>query len=111
LSRLSAKTTGAAPPTSLMACQWEREMPEISRFFGIVIRMYYDDHNPPHLHAEHQGNRVLVDFRGNIVQGELRSRTALRLVREWTDLHAAELQEDWRLARAGEQLNKIDPLD
>jgi len=86
-------------------------MPEISRFFGIVIRMYYDDHNPPHLHAEHQGSRILMDFRGNIIRGELRSRTALRLVREWIDLHAAELQEDWRLARAGEQLNKIHPLD
>ncbi|HUU90333.1 MAG TPA: DUF4160 domain-containing protein [Phycisphaerae bacterium] len=86
-------------------------MPEISRFFGILIRMYYDDHNPPHLHAEHQGNRILMDFRGNIIRGELRSRTALRLAREWIDLHAAELQEDWRLAKAGEQLNKIDPLD
>ncbi len=86
-------------------------MPEVSRFFGIVIRMYYDDHNPPHLHAEHQGSRILMDFRGNIIGGEFRSRTALRLVREWIDLHAAELLEDWRLARTGEQLNKIDPLD
>jgi len=86
-------------------------MPEIARFFGIVIRMYYDDHNPPHLHAEYQGNRALMDFRGNILHGGLRSRTALRLVREWIDLHAAELQQDWSLARAGEQLNKIEPLD
>lgn len=40
-------------------------MPEISRFFGLVIQMYYDDHNPPHVHARYQGNKVLVDFRGN----------------------------------------------
>ena len=86
-------------------------MPEISRFFGIIIRMYYEDHNPPHLHAEHQGNKALLDFQGNALGGGLRSRTALRLVRDWIDLHAAELQEDWNLARAGRNLNKIDPLD
>ncbi|MGB2824760.1 MAG: DUF4160 domain-containing protein [Phycisphaerae bacterium] len=86
-------------------------MPEISRFFGIIVRMYYDDHDPPHLHADHQGNKALLDFRGNILRGELRSRTALRLVREWIGLHAAELEEDWRLARAGRGLKKIDPLD
>lgn len=85
-------------------------MPEISRFFGIVIRMYYDDHNPPHLHAEHQGRKVLLDLQGNILQGGLASRTAIRLVREWIDLHVAELQEDWNLARARRDLNRIDPL-
>lgn len=54
-------------------------MPEISRFLGIVIRMFYDDHNPPHLHAEYGGNKVLLDFQGNILQGSLKSKTALRL--------------------------------
>ena len=72
--------------------------------------MYYDDHNPPHLHAEHHGSKVLLDFQGNVVRGSLGSRTALRLVREWIDLHTAELQEDWDLARARRDLNKIDPL-
>ena len=86
-------------------------MPEISRFFGIIIRMYYDDHDPPHLHAEHQGNKALFDFQGNILRGTLGSRTALRLVREWIDRHVAELQEDWDLARAGRDLNKIAPLE
>ena len=86
-------------------------MPEISRFFGIVVRMYYDEHNPPHLHAEHQGNKALLGFQGNILRGNLASRTALRLVREWIDLHAPELQGDWDLARAGRNLNNIDPLD
>lgn len=47
-------------------------MPEISRFFGIIIRMYYDDHDPPHLHAEHQDNKALFDFQGNILRGTLR---------------------------------------
>ena len=86
-------------------------MPEISRFFGIIIRMYYAEHEPPHVHAEHQGSQVVLDFRGNILRGNLRSRTALRLAREWIDLHVPELQEDWDLARAGRNLNKIDPLD
>ena len=86
-------------------------MPEISRFFGIIIRMFYDEHPPPHLHAEHQEDKALFDFQGNVLRGRLRSRTARRLVREWLDLHAQELAEDWSLARAGLDLQKIDPLD
>lgn len=86
-------------------------MPEISRFFGIVIRMFYDDHNPPHLHAEYKGNKALFDFHGNILRGDLGSRTGIRLVREWIDLHAAELEENWDLARAGREIKKIAPLD
>ena len=85
-------------------------MPEISRFFGIIIRMHYDDHNPPHLHAEYQGSKAAVDFDGNVLRGHLESRAALRLVREWVDLHATALEEDWELARAGQELRKIEPL-
>jgi hypothetical protein len=85
-------------------------VPEISRFFGIIIRMYYDDHNPPHLHAEHGGEKILLDFQGNILQGGFGSRTAVRLVREWIDLHAVELREDWDLARVRRALNRIAPL-
>ena len=51
-------------------------MPEISRIFGIIIRMYYDEHNPPHFHAEYQGNKAVFDFNGNMTKGDLRSRTA-----------------------------------
>jgi hypothetical protein len=86
-------------------------MPEISRFFGIIIRMYYDDHAPPHLHAEYQGHKALLDFQGNVLRGSLASRAAIRLVREWIDVHPAELQEDWELARVRRDLNKIAPLD
>jgi hypothetical protein len=85
-------------------------MPKISSFFGIIIRMYYDEHNPPHLHAEFKGNRAALDFRGNVMKGDLRSRTALRLVRDWIDLHVADLEEDWALALAGRNLNEIEPL-
>jgi len=86
-------------------------MPEISRFFGIIIRMFYDDHNPPHLHAEYQGGKALVDFDGNVLGGDLRSRTALKLLREWIDLHPSELKADWELARTGAEIKKIDPLE
>lgn len=85
-------------------------MPEISRFFGIVIRMFYDDHGPPHIHAEYQGNRAKIDLGGNVLRGGLASRTALKLVREWIDLHQDDLQEDWELARSGQPMNRIDPL-
>jgi hypothetical protein len=85
-------------------------MPEISRFFGIIIRMYFNDHAPPHLHAEYQGEKALFDFSGNILRGRIGSRAAIRLVREWIDLHEAELENDWRLARAGVGLRPIEPL-
>lgn len=86
-------------------------MPEISRFFGIIIRLFFNDHEPPHLHAEYQRNKALLDFSGNLLRGGLGSRTALRLVREWIDLHAPELQDNWERARAGKDLKRIDPLD
>ena len=85
-------------------------MPEISRFFGIVIRMHFNDHAPPHIHAEYGGEKVLLDFRGKIVRGGIASKTALRLVREWIDLHAEELEMNWELARTGIGLNPIAPL-
>jgi hypothetical protein len=62
-----------------------KDMPEISRFFGIIVRMFYDEHNPPHLHAELSGHKILPDFQGNILRGDLGSRTALRLLREWIE--------------------------
>tara|TARA_Y100000310_G_C19993766_1_gene495293 strand:- start:182 stop:442 length:261 start_codon:yes stop_codon:yes gene_type:complete len=86
-------------------------MPEISRFFGIVVRMYYDEHNPPHLHAEYSGNKAVFDFQGNIIKGDLLSKTATKLMREWIDIHEIELVEDWNLARANKEIKKINPLD
>ena len=85
-------------------------MPEISRFFGIIIRMFYDDHNPPHFHAEYQENSAVFDFHGNILKGDLSSRTATRLVREWADLHSDELVADWQAAKEDAEIKKIQPL-
>ena len=86
-------------------------MLEICRFFGIVIRMHFHEHNPPHIHAEYQGHKAVFDLGGNVTRGNLGSRTATKLVREWIDLHVDELREDWELAQAGKGIKKIAPLD
>lgn len=86
-------------------------MPEICRFFGIIVRMFYDDHSPPHIHTEYQGNKATFDFHGNIHNGDLKSRTAIRLVREWIDLHVTELEQAWEDAIHFREINKIPPLD
>jgi Domain of unknown function (DUF4160) len=85
-------------------------MPTISIFFGIVIKMFFDDHNPPHLHAEHQGEMAVFDFRGNILRGDISSRTAVRLIREWVDLHQLELEQNWNEMQAGREFRRIEPL-
>jgi hypothetical protein len=85
-------------------------MPEISRFFGIIVRMFYDEHNPPHIHAEYSGSKAVFDFKGNILKGDLCSRTATKLIREWLDLHLDEIEMDWELALKNKEIKKIDPL-
>ena len=84
-------------------------MPIVSIFFGIIIRLYHEEHNPP-LHAEFQNRNAVFDFNGNIINGDLGSKTATRLVREWIDIRLDALNEDWELARAGKEIKKIDPL-
>jgi len=85
-------------------------MPIISKFFGIVVRMFYDEHNPPHIHVEYQNKKAVFDFSGNIVRGDLESRTAIKLIREWVDAHVLDLQEDWKLAKSGKEIKAITPL-
>jgi len=85
-------------------------VPEISRFLGIVIRLHYADHDPPHFHASYQGRKVEVDIRTlAVIQGGVAAR-ALGLVMEWAAQHQAELAEDWRLAASGRPVRKIAPL-
>ena len=73
--------------------------------------MFFNEHEPPHFHAEFQGRSAVFDFNGNIMKGNLGSKTATRLVREWIDLRLRELEEDWELARAGKQVKSIAPLE
>jgi hypothetical protein len=86
-------------------------MPEISRFFGIVVQMYYKDHEPPHFHVRYSGQRALIAIEDTaILNGHLSPR-ALSLIREWAALHRSELFEDWRLARQEAELRPIPPLE
>lgn len=85
-------------------------MPEISRFFGIIIAMFYDEHNPPHFHARYGEFKAAIrieDFA--VLEGYLPPR-ALGLVMEWADLHKQELLADWDLARRQRPLSPIEPL-
>jgi hypothetical protein len=87
-----------------------RGVPTISRFFGIVIAMYFDDHGPPHFHARHaEGSaKVRIDTL-EVIESSL-GRRQLRLVFAWAELHQDELFENWRRARAGETLQQVEPL-
>lgn len=86
-------------------------MPTISRFYGILIRMFFDEHAPPHFHAEYGEFAAEIAIETlQILAGEL-PRRALALVLEWAALHRAELLEDWDLCRQHQQPKKIQPLD
>lgn len=86
-------------------------MPIISVFFGIVIRMFYKEHEPPHFHAEYQGQHAKFDFDGQMLAGDIRSRTAQRLIREWAASHGVELEANWENMKAGHPLDRIKPLE
>jgi hypothetical protein len=85
-------------------------MPEICRFYGIVIKMYFADHAPPHFHAEYAEHeaRIAIDSLA-VISGKLPAR-AMGLVVEWATLHQQELSELWARASRLEQLHRIDPL-
>ena len=85
-------------------------MPELSRFYGIVIKMYYNDHNPPHFHAEYGGNQIVVDIGTLGVIGGRLSPRATGLVMEWAASHQADLRNAWQQARNMEPLDRIAPL-
>lgn len=85
-------------------------MPTISRFFGIAIVMYYDDHGAPHFHARHADGSAKVRIDSLEVIESTLGRRQLRFVLAWAELHNEELLENWRLARAGETLLQIEPL-
>lgn len=85
-------------------------MPEISRFLGIVIRMFYRDHAPAHFHAEYGDYEIAVEIETGVVEGKFPKR-ALRAVLEWADLHKDDLLADWHLARLEQPLNAIEPLE
>ena len=85
-------------------------MSEISRFLGIKIYMYYEEHSPPHFHANYAGQVAVVDIASlAVLKGDLPGR-ALGLVVEWGRLHRAELEANWTRARQTEPLLPVEPL-
>ena len=85
-------------------------MPQISYFLGVIIRMFYRDHNPPHFHAIYADFEGIIDIEKNeLIGGELPPRV-LGIVIEWTALHQSELMGNWERARQQEPLLDIEPL-
>jgi hypothetical protein len=85
-------------------------MPVISRFFGILVTINYREHDPPHFHAWYSGHEGTISIANGEVNGDL-PRRVVALLLEWWQLHREELGENWRRARAGEQLMQISPLE
>ncbi|MCC7375305.1 MAG: DUF4160 domain-containing protein [Verrucomicrobiales bacterium] len=86
-------------------------MPEISRFYGIVIRLYYRDHPPAHFHAIYGEHEALVEIETGTVNRGWIPKTALELVNQWRMIHLQELREDWSRARQQMPILPITPLD
>ena len=86
-------------------------MPEICRFYGIVIKMFYEDHSPPHFHAEYGGRKAEVSIdTGRVTKGRLTPR-AERMVTEWANQCRRDLEEAWRRAERRQNPGKIAPLE
>ena len=84
-------------------------MPTISMFYGIIISMYFNDHNPPHIHAKYQGQKAVFDLEGNLLSGEFPKRQT-KLVVAWIEIHHDSIAANWELAQAKQPLHKIEPL-
>ena len=84
-------------------------MPEISRFYGIIIYMYMSEHNPPHFHVWYENYKAIITIKDRIITGSL-PRRALNLVYEWLDIHKDELLENWNRLANFETPQKIEPL-
>ena len=84
-------------------------MQEISRFYGIIIQMFFNDHNPPHFHAVYQGYKISVTIDDGIVEGKMPKR-ALRLIFEWLELHKDALAQNWEMIKETGEFNTIEPL-
>ncbi|MCD7959527.1 MAG: DUF4160 domain-containing protein [Ruminococcus sp.] len=84
-------------------------MPTISMFYGILIRMFYDDHNPPHIHAIYGDCKASFTLDGELLDGNLPNKQR-KLVEAWIAIHQDELAANWQLAQSGEPIFRIEPL-
>ena len=85
-------------------------MPIVSLFYGIKITFNYDDHNPPHFHAEYAGNSAMIDILNCLVIKSALPKRQLKLVLAWAELHKDELMQNWELVRNNEEPIRIEPL-
>lgn len=85
-------------------------MPTISMFYGIIIRMYYDDHNPPHFHAFFGEYKGLFNFDGELIDGNM-PKSKIKLISAWALIHKEDLIANWKLAEDNEKLYNINPLN
>lgn len=85
-------------------------MSTISMFYGIVIRMYYDDHKPPHFYAFFGEYEAIFNFKGEKIQGEM-PNSKIKLITAWTLIHIEDLMANWELAKESEKLYNINPLN
>ncbi|MGD9888528.1 MAG: DUF4160 domain-containing protein [Halothiobacillaceae bacterium] len=86
-------------------------MPIISRFFGIIVRMFFNEHAPPHFHVEYAEYRAVINIKTlDVAEGKL-PRRALELVLDWAELHRDELLKDWDLCQQHRQPDAIEPLE
>lgn len=84
-------------------------MPEICCFYGIIIFMNYNEHDPPHFHARYEEQEVTIEIKSGIVKGQM-SKRGLRMLFEWSEIYHEELMENWRFARERKPIEKILPL-
>lgn len=85
-------------------------MPQISRFYGIVITMYFEDHSPPHFHARYAEHKAKIDLATLAIANGFLPARQREMVRRWAAMYRDELLANWKRARAGQRLVKIEPL-
>ena len=86
-------------------------MPILSVFFGIIVRMWHDDHPPPHIHVEYQGFEALVQIQTGQVSKGKQPRKVAAIVQEWCLTHQQELLDNWERAQCFEPLERIQGAD
>ncbi|MDD4976800.1 MAG: DUF4160 domain-containing protein [Bacteriovorax sp.] len=85
-------------------------MPTISDFYGIKIYMYWDEHNPPHFHAEYAEFKAIISINESVATKGFLPSKQLKLVLAWSEIHSIELLKNWNLAQNRSSLIRIDPL-
>ena len=84
-------------------------MAEISRFYGIIISMFGNEHNPPHLHIKYGHYKALYTIKNGVIKGEI-PISVLKKVNDWVEIHKEELTQNWDLLQSGRNVNKVEPL-